>query len=157
VRSVLAIGLGVLLALGVGLLVVLGILAPLFTAFFDRRYCVWCLDTDLAGTLPTILIAFAAAFAFYFGGMVAGYRAPGRRRLHGFLVAPVAFAISPAINLLREGSLFPDVRTAGTVVWLLVFFAVAIAASYVGGRRGETLHAYNSRVARKRRDSGKDF
>src|SRR3712207_2228402 len=83
-RSVNAVGLGVFLALLLGLLAVFGILAPILTRF---------LGLELVGStaLPTSLLVFAAAFSFYFGGMAASYRAPARRRLHGTLVAVVAF------------------------------------------------------------------
>jgi hypothetical protein len=142
-RSVTAVGLGVLVALALGLLVVFGILAPVFTRFFGL---------ELAGStaVPTTLMVFAAAFSFYFGGMAASYRAPGRRRLHGTLVAPVAFLLSPAINLSTGEGMFPGLDTAGAILLAAVFLVVSLAASYVGARRGETLYAYNQRLARRR-------
>jgi len=142
-RSVAAVGLGVLIALAIGLLVVFGILAPVFTTLFGL---------ELAGSmaLPTVLMVFADAFSFYFGGMAASYRAPARRRLHGTLVAPVAFAISPAINLATGEGMFPGLETAATVLWAAVFLAVSFAAAYVGARRGEALYAYNQKFARRR-------
>ena len=143
-RSVIAVGLGVLIALAIGLLVVFGILAPVFTRFFGL---------ELAGStaLPITLMIFADAFSFYFGGMAASYRAPARRRLHGTLVAPVAFVLSPAINLATGKGVFPGLDTAGAISLAAVFFAVSVAASYVGARRGETLYAYNQKLARRRR------
>jgi hypothetical protein len=143
-RSVTAVGLGVLIALAIGLLVVFGILAPVFTRFFGL---------ELAGStaLPITLMVFADAFSFYFGGMAASYRAPARRRLHGTLVAPAAFVLSPAINLATGKGMFPGLETAGAIVLAAVFLAVSFAASYVGARRGETLHAYNQKLARRRR------
>jgi hypothetical protein len=143
-RSVTAVGLGVLIALAIGLLVVFGILAPVFTRFFGL---------ELAGStaLPITLMMFADAFSFYFGGMAASYRAPARRRLHGTLVAPVAFVLSPAINLATGKGVFPGLDTAGAVLLAAVFFAVSVAASYVGARRGETLYAHNQKLARRRR------
>jgi hypothetical protein len=143
-RSVIAVGLGVLIALAIGLLVVFGILAPVFTRFFGL---------ELAGStaLPITLMIFADAFSFYFGGMAASYRAPARRRLHGTLVAPVAFVLSPAINLATGKGVFPGLDTAGAISLAAVFFAVSVAASYVGARRGETLYAYNQKLARGRR------
>jgi hypothetical protein len=143
-RSVIAVGLGVLIALAIGLLVVFGILAPVFTRFFGL---------ELAGStaLPITLMVFADAFSFYFGGMAASYRAPARRRLHGTLVAPVAFIISPVVNLATGKGVFPGMETAGSIVLAAVFLAVSFAASYVGARRGEALYAYNQKLARRRR------
>jgi hypothetical protein len=142
-RSVTAVGLGVLIALALGLLVVFGILAPVFTRFFGL---------ELAGStaVPTALMVFADAFSFYFGGMAASYRAPARRRLHGTLVAPAAFVLSPAINLSTGEGMFPGLDTAGAILLAAVFLAVSFAASYVGARRGETLYAYNHKLARRR-------
>jgi hypothetical protein len=143
-RSVTAVGLGVLIALAIGLLVVFGILAPVFTRLFGL---------ELAGStaLPITLMVFADAFSFYFGGMAASYRAPARRRLHGTLVAPAAFVLSPAINLATGKGMFPGLETAGAIMLAAVFLAVSFAASYVGARRGETLYAYNQKLARRRR------
>jgi hypothetical protein len=138
-KSVTAVGLGVLIALTIGLLVVFGILAPVFTTF---------LGLELVGStaLPIILLVFADAFSFYFGGMAASYRAPARRRLHGTLVAPVAFAISPAINLASGEGMFPSLNTRGAVLLAAVFLAVSFAAAYVGARRGAALYAYNQKL-----------
>jgi hypothetical protein len=96
-------------------------------------------------------MVFADAFSFYFGGMAASYRAPARRRLHGTLVALVAFAISPAINLVTGRGMFPDLDTAGTASLAALFLAVSVAASYVGSRRGEALYAYNQKLPRHHR------
>ena len=133
-----------LLALAIGLLVVFGIIEPIFTRFLGNR---------VAGptVLPTLLLLFAAAFSFYFGGMAASYRAPTHRRLHGTLVAPTAFVISPTINMLSGKGLFPRLETAGVALVAAAFLAVSVAASYVGSRRGESLYAYNSRIARRGR------
>ena len=143
-RSVNAVGLGVLLALLLGLLAVFGILAPVFTRF---------LGLEIVGStaLPTALLAFAAAFSFYFGGMAASYWAPARRRLHGTLVAVVAFAISPTINLATGKGMFPGLDTSRAVLLATVFLAVSVAASYVGSRRGEALYAHNQRLIRRGR------
>ncbi len=128
-----------LIALTIGLLVVFGILAPVFTTFFGL---------ELVGStaLPIILLVFADVFSFYFGGMAASYRAPARRRLHGTLVAPVAFAISPAINLASGEGMFPGLNTRGAVLLVAVFLAVSFAAAYVGARRGAALYAYNQKL-----------
>ena len=143
-RSVTAVGLGVLIALAIGLLVVFGILAPVFTRFFGL---------ELAGStaLPITLMVFADAFSFYFGGMAASYRAPARRRLHGTLVAPVAFVRSPVINLATGKGMFPGLETAGAILLAAVFLAVSFGASYVGARRGEALYAHNQKLTRRRR------
>src|SRR3712207_6940016 len=141
-KSVYAVGLGVLIALVIGLLLVFGILAPVFTTFFGLEF---------AGptALPITLMVFAAAFSFYFGGMAASYLAPARRRLHGTLVAPVAFILSPAINAATGEGLFPGLETVGTVSLAAFFLAVSVAASHVGSRRGESLYAHNRKVARR--------
>src|SRR5918997_815526 len=143
-RSVGAVGLGVLVALAIGLLVVFGILAPVLTTFFGL---------ELAGSsaLPITLMVFAAAFSFYFGGMAASYLAPSRRRLHGTLVAPVAFVISPAINAATGRGMFPGLETAGTISLAAGFLVVCVAASHVGSRRGGALYAHNQKVARRQR------
>jgi predicted ABC-type exoprotein transport system permease subunit len=143
-RSVNAVGLGVFLALLIGLLAVFGILAPVLTRV---------LGLELVGStaLPTSLLVFAAAFSFYFGGMAASYRAPARRRLHGTLVAVVAFAISPTINLVTGEGLFPGLDTGRAVLLATAFLAVSVAASYVGARRGEALYAHNQRLIRRGR------
>lgn len=133
-----------LIALVIGLLVVFGILAPVFTRFFGLEF---------AGptALPITLMGFATAFSFYFGGMAASYRAPARRRLHGTMVAPAAFAISPAINVATGQGMFPGLDTAGAVLLAAVFLAVSVSASYVGSRRGESLYANNQKIARRER------
>ena len=137
-----AVGLGVLLALTVGLLIVFGILAPLLTRFFG-------LEIVGSTAVPTTLLVFAAAFSFYFGGMAASYRAPTRRRLHGTLVALVAFAISPVLNLLTGKGAFPGMENAGTALLVVLVLLVSVAAAYVGARRGESLYAYNQSVSRR--------
>jgi hypothetical protein len=138
-KSVTAVGLGVLIAFAIGLLVVFGIFAPVFTRLFGL---------ELAGStaLPITLMVFADAFSFYFGGMAASYSAPARRRLHGTLVAPVAFVISPAINLVSGKGMFPLLTTGGAVSLAAVFLVVSFGASYVGARRGEALYAYNQKL-----------
>ncbi len=142
-RSVTAVGLGVLVALVIGLLVVFGILAPLFTVLFG-------MEIATSTAVPTALLAFTAAFSFYFGGMAASYRATTRRRLHGVLVAPAAFVISPVINLVTGQGAFPGLDSAVPIALAAVVLAVSIAAAYVGGRRGEALFAYNQRAASRR-------
>jgi len=143
-KSVTAVLLGVLVALVIGLLVVFGIVWPLFEVF---------LDPELAGGTAwiTVVLVFAASFSFYFGGMAAGYRAPNRRLVHGTLVAPVTFAISPLVNLATRGSAFPGVETPGTLVLILAFLCASVAAAYVGARRGKGLYDYNRSHLRRQR------
>lgn len=147
-KSVGAVLIGILLALGIGALVIFGIAAPVFTRFFGSQ---------LATTaLPAVIVLFAAAFAFYFGGMVASYKAPSHRRLHGVMVGVASFAISPAVNLaaaavgVRGSDPFANLRTPGALLFTGVLFVVVLAATYVGARRGETLYIHNQRFIRAR-------
>ena len=135
--------LGVLVALAIGLLVTFGIFAPVFTRFFG-------MEIATSTAVPTAMLVFAAAFSFFFGGMAASYRAPARRRLHGTLVAPAAFVVSPAINLATGQGMFPGLDSSVTVALVAAFLAVSVAAAYVGAGRGESLYAYNRRMARRR-------
>lgn len=142
-RSIIAIALGELVALTVGLLVVFGILWPVFMTFFGM---------ELTGSpvLPLALLVLSAAFAFYWGGMVAGYRAPSRSRLHGTLVAPVAFAVSPLFNILSGEPPFPAfVESSTTAALALLVLVVSTGACYLGGRRGEALYAHNRSVIQR--------
>jgi hypothetical protein len=139
-KSLGAVVLGVLLALLLGLLLVFGIFAPVLTAIFGLQGGV---DTLGATGVPTVLVAFAAAFGFYFGGMAAGYYAPARRRLHGVAVPAAAFVISPALNLLSGNGAFPGLKSAWAAVAVGVVLAISFVASYVGARRGESLQRYH--------------
>jgi putative membrane protein (TIGR04086 family) len=147
IQSIRAVLFGILLALGVGALVIFGIAAPFFTRFFGPELA--------STTLPAVILVFAAAFAFYFGGMLASYRAPSRRRLHGVLVGVVAFAISPIINLgasaiaAAANDPFANLRTPGALLFTCVLFVAVLLSSYVGARRGETLYAYNQIFIRR--------
>lgn len=147
-KSLGAVVLGVLLALLLGLLLVFGIFAPVLTAIFGLQGGV---DTLGATGLPTMLVAFAAAFGFYFGGMAAGYYAPARRRLHGVVVPAVAFVISPALNLLSGNGAFPGVVTLWSTLAVTAVLAISFVASYVGARRGESLHRYHESLKKRRR------
>ena len=140
----MAVGIGLLLAIMLGLIVVLGILAPLLTTFVG-----WTRSGREA--LPLILLAFAAAFSFYFGGMAASYKAPFRHRLHGVLVVPTAFVLSSALNLALGKGLLPGVEGAPAVGLMIVFLLVSTAASYVGAKRGEAIYAHNQKVGRRLR------
>lgn len=153
VKSVRAVLFGILLALGLGALVILGIVAPVFTRFFGPELVP---TAPSAITLPAILVAFAAAFAFYFGSMYASYKAPSRRRLHGVLVGMVSFAISPLVNLAAGDDPFANLHTPEASLFTGVLFVVILAASYVGARRGEGLYAHNQAyIRRQRRRQGK--
>ena len=147
-QSIRSVFLGILLALVVGTLVIRGIVAPVFDAF---------LGAQLAQTaLPSVVVVFGAAFAFYFGGMVASYKAPSRRRLHGVLVGVVSFALSPLLNFGAAafslgGDPFANLRTPGAALLTVVLLVAILAASYVGARRGEALHVHNQAVIRRQR------
>ena len=140
----MAVGIGLLLALALGLLVVQGIFAPVLTRFFG-------LERAGPAALPLVLLVFAAAFSFYFGGMAASYKAPFLHRLHGVMVVPVAFVLSLVLNLALGKGFLPGVDGAWTAGLAVVFLVVSGAASYVGANRGETLHTHNQKVARRRR------
>ena len=148
-KSVRALLFGLLLALGIGAITIFGIVAPIFTRFFGPELTLTA--------LPAVLVVFAAAFAFYFGGMVASYKAPSRRRLHGVAVGVVSFSISPLLNLgasalsVGANDPFANLRTPGALVFTGVLFVVVLAASYVGARRGEALYTHNQAVIRRQR------
>ena len=112
----MAVGIGLLLALVLGLLVVQGIFAPVLTRFFG-------LERAGPATLPLVLLLFAAAFSFYFGGMAASYKAPFLHRLHGVLVVPVAFVLSLVLNLVLGKGFMPGVDGVWAV-GLVVVIAV---------------------------------
>jgi hypothetical protein len=143
-KSVMAVGIGVLLSLALGLLVVQGILAPVFTRFFG-------LERSGPAALPLTLLVFASAFSFYFGGMAASYKAPSRHLLHGITVVPVAFVLASALNLALGRGFLPGVDGAGALLLVLVFLLASAAASYVGSKRGAEIYAHNQRVERLRR------
>lgn len=144
-RSITTILLGVLLSFVIALLVVFGIFAPILSVVFGLG------ELSTSGVLPVVLMVFAAAFAFYWGGMAAGYRATRRRSLHGALVGVAAFGISPIVNLATGQGPFPRIDSPTAVLLLALIFAVSVGAGYVGGRRGEALYEYNQRFARKPR------
>lgn len=143
-RSVGAVALGVLLALGIAVLVVFGIFWPLAMRF---------LDPALAREtfLPSLFLVLAAGFSFYWGGMISSYRAPGRRKLHGTLVAPATFAISPSVNLLSGKGMFPGIDSSQATLFMLAILLVAVGGAYVGARRGEALYTHNRRFIRQRK------
>lgn len=142
-KSVISVVMGVLLALGVGLLTIFGIVWPLFMTFFDT-------ELTRNTVLADVLLVFAAAFSFYWGGMVASYRAPSKRRFHGTLVAPAAFVISPILNFSTGKGLFPGLNSPGAVGIMLGVLAISMVAAYVGARRGEALYVHNQGQAQRR-------
>jgi hypothetical protein len=143
-KSVMAVGIGVLLALAIGLLVVQGILAPLFTRFLG-------LERTGPDALPLILLLFASAFSFYFGGMATSYKAPSRHILHGVLVVPAAFLLATALNLALGKGILPGIQGTATLLLATAFLLVSTAASYVGSKRGAEIYAHNQRVENLRR------
>ena len=151
-KSVGAVVWGIFLALGVGVVAIFGIVAPVLTRFVGEGFA--------SSGLPAVFVVFAAAFAFYWGGMIAAYKAPSSRRLHGVLVGLCSFAISPLVNLgssalnPNANDPFANLRTPGGVLLTGIILAAVLAASYVGARRGEVLHAHNQRhiEARERRE-----
>jgi hypothetical protein len=143
-KSVMAVGIGVLLALAIGLLVVQGILAPLFTRFFG-------LERTGPEALPLILLLFASAFSFYFGGMAASYKAPSRHVLHGVMVVPAAFLLASTLNLALGKGLLPGIQGTGSLLLATAFLLVSTAASYIGSKRGAEIFAHNQRVENLRR------
>jgi len=153
-KSVSIVLAGILLALGIGALEVFGIAAPVFTRFLGPEL--------LPTALPTVVMVFAAAFAFYFGGMFASYKAPSHRRLHGVMVGVASFAVSPLLNLaasiVAEGGNdpFANLRTPGALLFTGVLFITVLTASYVGARRGEALYAYNQAFIRRQKHEKTD-
>ena len=140
----MAVGIGVLLALAIGLLVVQGIIAPVFTRLFG-------MERTGPGALPLILLLFASAFSFYFGGMAASYKAPSRHLLHGVMVVPTAFLLASALNLVLGRGLLPGIQGAGGVLLTAAFILISAAASYIGSKRGAEIYAHNQKVERLRR------
>ena len=140
----MAVGIGLLLALVLGLLVVQGIFAPVLTRLFG-------LERAGPATLPLVLLVFAAAFSFYFGGMAASYKAPSRHRLHGVLVVPVAFVLSLVLNLVLGKGFLPGVDGAWAVGSWPSSSSSPARPPTSGRIRGEALYAHNQKVARRRR------
>lgn len=147
-RSVTAILLGMFLALVIGAIVLLGILAPVFTVFMG-------MEGAQMSPVTALTVAVAVGMAFYFGGMMASYRAPRLRKLHGVLVSVVSFAVSALVNLVSSAFLqtqqdpLANFRSGPELLLTAALFAVSLAAAYVGARRGEGLYAYNLSVSRR--------
>lgn len=140
---------GMLLALVIGAIVLLGIVAPVFTVFMGME---GARMTPLIG----LVVAVAVGMAFYFGGMLAGYRAPVRPRLHGTSVAVFSFGVSLVVNFgtfaffETEEDPLANLRTGGELLLTAGLFAVSVAAAYLGARRGEGVYLHNLGLARKR-------
>jgi ABC-type multidrug transport system permease subunit len=141
-RSVLAVAGGMLVAFVLVLLIVFGIFAPVLSWLFQIQP-----STSAVRTFAPILL-FVCGLSFYFGGMAAAFKAPDRHRLHGTLVAPAAFVISPVVNLLVGKTPFPGIDSVWAVLLAAAFLAASVAAAYVGSRRGQALQAHNDRVLR---------
>lgn len=141
-RSTLSIVVGMLVAFVFILLIVFGILAPVLSWLFQIQP-----STSAVTTFAPILLVICG-IGFYFGGMAASYKAPGRRLLHGTLVAPAAFLLSPAINLILGKTLFPGLDSLGKILLAAAFLAASILAANIGARRGQTLYNHNERVMR---------
>lgn len=144
-RNVAAVGVGMLVAFAIILLILFGILAPVLS---------WLFRLEPSGSAVrnfTPLLIFVCGLSFYFGGMAGAYKAPGRQLLHGTLVAPAAFVISPLVNLLSGKTLFPGIDSLGAILLAAAFLVASTAAAYFGARRGQTLRAHNDRVLRRMR------
>lgn len=141
-RSTLSIVVGMLVAFVFILLIVFGILAPVLSWLFQIQP-----SASAVTTFAPILLVICG-IGFYFGGMAASYKAPGRRLLHGTLVAPAAFLLSPAINLTLGKTLFPGLDSVGKILLAAAFLAASILAANIGARRGQTLYDHNERVMR---------
>lgn len=148
-KSLVAILLGLLVALVIGAIVLVGIVAPVFSVFMGMENAQM---TPFTGAV----VAVAVGMAFYFGGMLASYRAPGQRRLHGVLVAVISFGVSLMVNLSAsaffqtEQDPLANVRPDSGLGLTLALFAVSVAAAYFGARRGEKVYTHNLEVVRKR-------
>lgn len=105
--------------------------------------------------VTALTITVAVGMAFYFGGMMASYRAPRLRKLHGVLVAVVSFGVSVLVNLMSSAFLqteqdpLANIKPGSGLLLTAALFAVSVAAAYVGARRGEGLYAYNLSVSRR--------
>ena len=148
-RSVAAIGVGMLVAFLLVLLILFGILAPVLSWLFQMQ------PTASAVKTFAPLALFVCGLSFYFGGMAGAYKAPGRPLLHGTLVAPVAFMISPVINLLTGKTPFPGIDSVGTALLAVAFLAVSTATAHVGARRGHAIQVHNEGVLRRMRRTGR--
>lgn len=143
-KSFKAVFLGMVLAFVLGLLLMAGVFGPFYSTFFGEA-----IGRQLA--FPTGIFIFA--FSFYFGGMIASYRAPSRRLLHGLLVSIASFVVSLVVNLGFFAAIDPSedplggLRTPGTLLFTISMLLVSILASYLGAWRGISLIRYNEQFA----------
>lgn len=147
-KSIKAVFLGMLLALLIGVLTISGVIGPLFTNLLGEG-----LSRQMA--FPASIFTFM--FAFYFGGMLASYRAPSYRILHGTMVSIASFAVSVMVNLSTAAFIatardpLANFRTPHELLLTVTLLVVSIVASYVGGRRGAALYLYNSKFFKQRK------
>ncbi|TCJ16813.1 hypothetical protein E0L93_08815 [Rubrobacter taiwanensis] len=145
-KSIGAILLGMLLSAIIGVLLISGIFGPVFATFFETA-------TARQLSFPAGLFIFGVAF--YFGGMLASYRAPHRRVLHGTLVSVASFGVSLVVNLGVVAFSSPaedplaGFRSAGIAAFTALLVLVSFGASFYGARRGEELYHYNRQFARR--------
>lgn len=131
------------------LLILFGILAPVLSWLFKLEPSA----SAVRNFAPVLL--FVCGLSFYFGGMAGAFKAPDRHLLHGTLVAPVAFTISPVVNLLLGKTPFPGLESVGTVLLAAAFLAASVVAAYFGARRGHALQVHNDDVLRRMRRTGR--
>lgn len=146
-RSFGAVLLGTLLALAIGLIVFPGIVGPLFSVL---------LSPEMAERMAFPAGVLVFGLAFYFGGMLASYKAPYRRRMHGVAVALISFVTAVVVNfgvffaIETQNDPIANFRTLGGVLSTATLFGVSLCAAYVGARRGESLFAYNQSFIKRR-------
>lgn len=131
------------------LLILFGILAPVLSWLFQLEPSA----SAVRNFAPLAL--FVCGLSFYFGGMAGAYKAPDRHLLHGTLVAPVAFVISPVINVLVGKTPFPGIDSVGAALLTAAFLAASVAAAYIGARRGHAIQVHNAGVVRRMRRTGR--
>jgi hypothetical protein len=152
-KSFGAIALGMLLSMVIGILLISGIFGPVFSTLFGADIGVFSTEAGRQLAFPAGLFIFG--FAFYFGGMLASYRAPSHRILHGMMVSVVSFAVSMAINVGSVTLMVPEedplagFRSSGMLLFTTGLVAVSVAASYFGARRGRNLYHYNRQFVRR--------
>jgi putative membrane protein (TIGR04086 family) len=125
---------------------IFGIAAPVFTRFFGMEV--------VSTALPPVIVVFAAAFAFYFGGMAAAYKAPSRPQLHGVMVGLTSFVVSPIVSFVApaEGvDPLVNLRSAGSILLTAILVVAVLTASFIGARRGKELQAHNQGVIGRQR------
>ena len=136
---------GVFLAFALGILSYSGILGPVFATFLSA-------EAAERAAFPAGLVVFG--FSFYFGGMISGYHAPSRRRLHGVAVVGISFGLAIVVNSLTamliqtESDPLSNFHSAGSMVLTVILLGVSLVAAYIGAIRGKSLYEYNQKVSR---------